>query len=135
MATDIHSGPDSSVTSLVTGIVDDARELLKQEGALLKAEVKEELRKTKEATLAMAWGIGVGILGVLLLALALPLLLNWAAPEMPLWLGFGIVGAVLATIGGVMVYTGKKRFATVHPMPVQSVEALKENLTWTTNPR
>ena len=134
MATDLRTENEPSVTSLVTGIVDDARELFKQEGTLLRAEITEELRLAKEATLAMASGIGVGIIGALLLALMLPLLLC-ATTEMPLWLCFGIVGAVLTIIGGAMAYVGKKRFQSLHALPVQSVEAMRENLSWTTNRR
>jgi uncharacterized membrane protein YqjE len=135
MASDTQTGSEPSVTSLVNGILDDVRELVKQQAALFKAEVQEDLQKTKEATLALAWGIGVGVLGILLLALALPLFLNWAVPALPLWAWFGIVGAVLAVIGGVLLYTGKKRFESFTPLPVQSVEALRENLTWTTSRR
>src|SRR5262249_56859778 len=100
MATDLRTAPEPSVTALVTGMVNDAEELVKQEMALLKHEVKEDIRKTKEAVLSLALGLGITLIGSLLLCLMLPLLLNWAVPDLPLWVCFGIVGAVITALGG-----------------------------------
>jgi hypothetical protein len=128
MADDLRRIPDASITALLSGIIDDAQELFAQQLALLKHEVKDEIRQTKEAARSLAWGVGVAASGGFLLSLMLPLLLEWAVyPALPLWACFGIVGGLLAVIGGVWVYTARRKFAAIEPIP-QSAEALKENL-------
>jgi len=127
---------DQSVTALVTGIVNDAQELIRQQFALLRAEVREDFRKTREAALVMAAGGAVALLGALLLVLALPLFLAWAVPAVPLWAWFAIVGAVLAAAGGGLVYGGVRKLESFNPLPDQTVQALRENVRWqTTTPK
>jgi hypothetical protein len=120
------------MTSLVTDIVHDAQELLKQQVTLLKEEVREDLRKTKEAALSLAVGLGVGLIGALLLGHMLSQLLYWAVPSLPLWACYGIVGGPLAALGGGMLWAGTKKIQSFTPVPKQTIQALKENLTWTT---
>jgi hypothetical protein len=56
-----HSG--ASITGLVTGIINDAQELIKQQVALLRHEVREDFRKTRDATLSLGAGAAVALLG------------------------------------------------------------------------
>jgi Putative Actinobacterial Holin-X, holin superfamily III len=128
MANDLHTVPESSVTALVSGIIDDAQELFKQQVALLKHELKDEIRQTKEAALSLAWGVGFAVIGGLLLCVMLPLLLHWGIPAIPLWGCFAIVGGILAVIGGGLIYTATQKLEAINPVPPQSVEALRENL-------
>jgi hypothetical protein len=66
MTNQVQSG-EPSVTSLVTGILGDAQELIKQQIALVRTEVHDDLRRTKEAvSMVIRLGIvclGVGLLG------------------------------------------------------------------------
>jgi hypothetical protein len=133
MANDVRTGTEPSVTALVTGIINDAQELIKQQLALVRTEIRDDLRKTKEASLSLAIGLGVAALGVLLLAFMLVHLLWWAAPQVTLWGWFGIVGGVLAIVGASLIYAGSKKFETFNPLPDQSAQALKENVQWLTN--
>src|SRR5262245_61952913 len=123
-------GPEPRLTEIISGIVDDAQELVKQQLALFKTEVKDDIRKTKEAAIALASGLAVGAVGILFLLLAVVHLLAWAFPAMPLWCCYGLVGVVLAAAGGVLVWEGKRRFESFNPLPEQSAEALKENVQW-----
>lgn len=138
MATDLQSPPEPTVTSLVKGILEDAQRLFNQQITLIRTEIREDFRKTKDAALAMAWGVGILAVGGLLLCLMLPLLLEWATqPTLPLWACFGIVGGILALLGAILVYAGVRKFESFNPLPDQSVQGLKENVTWstTTNPK
>lgn len=135
MANDLHTGTEPSVTGLVTGIINDAQELLKQQLALFKQEVKDDVRKTKEAALSLSIGIAVLLVGGLLWCWMLVYLLNWAIPSLPLWSCYGIVGLAFVTCGGAFLYMGKKRFESFNPLPDQSVKALKENVRWIMNPK
>ena len=51
MATDLHTEPGVSVTSLLRGIVSDAQDLIQQQLALFRAEIKDDFRKTVGITL------------------------------------------------------------------------------------
>jgi hypothetical protein len=121
--------------SLVRGIVNDAQDLIKQQLALFQAEIKEDLRKTKEATVSMAAGIGLAAVGAILLCVTLVHLLHWAFPEtLPLWACYLIVGGTITALGGGLAYLGARRFASFNPLPDQSVQALKENIQWIAKP-
>jgi hypothetical protein len=135
IANDDPSPPDRSITTLVSGIIADAQHLIQQQLAMFRQEIRDDLRKTRDAAVALAAGAGITLLGSVLLVLMLPLLLNWTAPELPLWACFGIVGGVLAALGGVLVYAGVKKFESFNPLSDKSIEAFKENLKWTTSPK
>jgi len=133
MATDTQTGPEPRLSELITGIVSDAEELVKQQLALFKTEVREEVRKTKEAALSLAGGAFVAVLGIVLFAFGIVYLLAWAFPAVPLWGWFLIVGAVLAGAGLALFWEGKTRLDSLHPVPEQSAQALKENVQWLMN--
>jgi hypothetical protein len=136
MANDLRaqSPPEPGVTALVSGILHDIQELLKQQVTLFRSEVREDLRKAEEAAVSLAAGLAVTLLGSLLLFIALPLLLWRAAPALPLWACFAIVGAALAGLGAILLFAGVKRLEAANPLHDQAVEALKENVQWITNP-
>ena len=131
-----------SVTELVRGIVDDAQELIKQQVALVRAEIKQDMRRTKEAVTSLAAGGVVAFLGVVLLCFLLVHLIHWLTlpagqqvdpASVPLWGCFGIVGGVLTLVGGVLIYLGIQRFNSFNPLPNESAQALEENVKWLTN--
>jgi len=135
MANDLRTESESSVTSLVTGIINDAQRLIEQQLKLFREEIREDLHKTKEASTFLGVGLAVCFLGAMALVLMVPLLLSWVWPALPLWGSFAIVGGVLALVGGGLVYTAVKQFESFNPLPDQSVEGLKENVQWQTNRR
>jgi Flp pilus assembly protein TadB len=131
MPDDIRTNGEPSMVSLAHGILNDAQELFRQQLALFKAELREDLRKTREAALSLSFGICLAFFGVLLLLFACAYLLNWAG--LPVWAGFGVVGGIALVIGLVLLVVGKKRLASINPLPGQSVQALRENVQWITN--
>lgn len=124
------TGP--SIGSLVQGIVKDVQELTAQQLNLLKTEMQNDFARTRTAMLPLIIGMIIILAGGLLIATGLAQLLHWAAPALPLWAAYLIVGAVVAAAGGVTAYLGYRIFTTFNPLPDKSVEALKENLTWPT---
>jgi uncharacterized membrane protein YqjE len=127
-------GATPAVAPLVSGIVEDLQELLKQNLALFKVEVKEDLKKTKQAAGALGVGVGLAGVGALHLTVMLVYLLFWAFdPNLPLWACFGIVGGLFAAIGGALFLKGKRKLASFNPLPDESAQALKENVQWLTN--
>jgi hypothetical protein len=120
---------EPSLSQLLTGIVNDAKELLRQELALAKHEIREDLRKTAIAMLSLGVGIGVAAIGGLLLIIMLVHLLN-ALAGLPLWACYGIVGGLFLIIGGVLLLIAKNTIARIDVVPPQTVETMKENVQW-----
>jgi hypothetical protein len=132
---DLQTDSEVSVTQLVSGIVTDAQKLIKQQLALLRHEVKDDLHKTKEASLSLICGSVIALVGGILLSFMLVGLLSWAAPGLPLWVSYGIVGIPITVLGGALFFAGIQKFKTINPLPDQSVQAFKETIQWKTNPK
>jgi hypothetical protein len=114
---------------LVSDLANDAKQLLRQELALAKYEIREEIRKAKSALISLGIGIGLAAIGGLLLIVMLVHVLN-AFAGLPLWSCYAIVGGVCAIMGIVLLYKGKYRLAQIDMIPQQTVETMKENVRW-----
>lgn len=133
MSTAVQDHPEASIGSLMGGIVDDFRDLMRQELLLAREQIAEDLRKTKEASLV--WGLGIGaffLSGFAFCLMVANLLHSLTSPgsgdpaSIPMWGCYGIVG-VLLTIGGVVgVVAGQKRFDSIHLVDNQIDKAVKE---------
>jgi len=126
---------NGSMTALLAGIIQDAQRLLSQQLELVKVEIKEDIRKTLAGAAFIAAGAAFLAIGGLLLCFMVVYLLDWAFPGLGLWLCFLIVGGALTLLGVTLLFAALRRFQTFNPLPEQSLEGLKENLQWQTNPR
>jgi uncharacterized membrane protein len=125
---------EPKVSTLVTGIVHDLEELVKQQLALFRAEMLRDGRNIRDASIPLGlgiWGILVGLAGF---ALMLVHLLQWAT-DMPLWVCYLIVAVLCVVVGGILAYVGKKQFDSFSPLPEESAQALKENVECLINPK
>jgi hypothetical protein len=126
MAELVHN---DSIASLIRGVLYDIRDLIREEMALARVEIREQAGRAKMAAaslgvaaVALAFG---GTFLLIALAVGIADLLNW-----PLWTGFLIVALLLSIIGFVMLSTGRSKLRTVQPMPEETVRTLKENSEW-----
>jgi len=119
----------------VSGIVSDAQELVKQQLALFKAEVKEDMRKTGEATASLVVGLTTTLVGTIVLCFAVAHLLSWAWPSVHIWGWYAVVGGVVTAVGAGLAYSAYQKFRSFNPLPDETAQALKENLEWKTKPR
>lgn len=129
MSTDVKDPKASqgpSVTSLVTGIIQDAETLFKQQFELLKHEVHQDIRKARGASYTLATGAILGIVAAIVLVQMLVWLTKWLVPDLQEWACFGIWGAIAFGAGAVLILVGKNTLESVDPLPEQSAEALKE---------
>ncbi len=122
---------DGSVAMLVSGIVEDAQTLLRQQAEMLKAEVREDFKRSKRAVELGAVGVVCATVGTLSLIWAMAWLLHdvWGFAH---WASWGIVGGLFMIAGvalGCFSYVLLERF---NPLPEKTFHALKENLTWQT---
>jgi hypothetical protein len=135
MATDLQSpSQQPSVTALVGGIISDVQDLIRQQAALIGKEIKDDVNKSIGAAISLAAGAGITAMGGLLLCITLALVLDVYVPELHWWGGFAIVGGVLTVVGLVLLYAAVKKFENIKAMP-ESVQAIKETVTWQTNPK
>jgi len=132
MAIQLESESPPGVSNLVGGIIQDLRQLLVQQMTLFQVEVKNDVRRTIEACIPISVGAFVLLVAAVTLAVALSHLLCWLWPALPLWGGFGIVGACATLVGVALILIGKLKFDTFNPLPEKSLEGLKENMQWKT---
>jgi thiamine transporter ThiT len=123
-----------TVTGLVSGILRDAQDLVKQQVALVRAELKADFQRSVRAATLLAVGALALVPAAFLLCNMLVYLLHELA-GLSLWASYGIVGGAFALLGAVLVAVGVQRFRSFNPLPDQSVEAIKENVRWMTNPK
>jgi uncharacterized membrane protein YqjE len=118
-----------STGSLIRGILNDLRTLIREEIALARVEMREQAGRARAA--ALSFGIAAAALafgGIFLLvamALGIANLLGW-----PAWTGFLIVALLLCIGGYVTLSSGRKQLANLHAVPEETVTTLKENSEW-----
>jgi len=120
-----------SVSGLVSGILDDAQTLFKQQVEMFKAEVREDFRRSKRAAEYGGLGIVLTTVGALGLVTALVYLLH-EQYQFTMWASWLIVGGAFTAVGvafGGASYTLLERF---NPLPDKTFSALQENLSWKT---
>jgi hypothetical protein len=134
-ATDEPIASERSMATLVNGIIADVQHLIAQQLAMFRQEIQDELRKGLYAVIALALAAGVSAVGGVMLLLMVPLLLHYLVPALPLWACLGIVGGVLAVVGGGFAFVGVWKIRSCHPLSNPAVEAFKENFQWSTHPK
>jgi hypothetical protein len=125
-------GEAPSMASLVSGIITDAERLVRQEITLARREMQAEFVKAKTASISLAAGACVALLGLFFLGFTIVYVLNEVA-GLPLWASFLIVGGVLAIAGAILLFAGLEEFRKVSLVPPQTAETLQENVQWLQN--
>lgn len=140
METQAPVSSEPSLSSLVKGIVNDVGDLIKQQFQFARTEVQTDLRKSKEAVMALAIGAGAAFLGILFLGFMLVHLLHWlTAPRdtdpasLPLWGCYAIIGGLCMGGAVALIQAGRKKFSSFNPLPEQTAQTMKENVQWITN--
>jgi len=129
-----EAAPAGSVTQLVSGIIDDAQRLAKQQLDMLKSEFHEDLRRTRQA-------LEFGGIGIVLATAGLMALLFCVVEVLHEQFGFKqwssalIVGGFLTAVGAALGYLSYIRFESFNPLPDKTFNALQENLSWKTSPQ
>ena len=120
---------NDSFASLLSGAINDIRELFRHEISLARVEIRDEIANMKSAAIKLGAAAVALLLGSLLLLTALSRGLA-VLFDMPIWAGFAIVGGLLAIIGGVMLAVAWPNLRAIGPMPERTVRTLKENVEW-----
>jgi uncharacterized membrane protein YqjE len=116
---------DRSITALLSDLASETVLLIRQEMALLKAELQEKFGRIGQG--ATALGALMAFSGWLVLLAAAVLGL---ATVLPAWLAALIVAIVVLAIAGVLVFIGKSRFDADSLMPRRTLRSLREDEAW-----
>jgi hypothetical protein len=132
MATEVETEiQEPQVSTLIAGIIQDARKLMVQQMTLFQVEFKHDLQRTWMALIPLVTGVAVILTGVILSGMGVAQLMCTLFPDLPLWAGFMTIGGVVSLGGVLLSLWGKTLLADVKPMD-NAVKALEENVTWKT---
>jgi uncharacterized membrane protein YqjE len=118
---------DRSITTLLSDLASETVLLIRQEMALLKAELQEKFGRMGQGATALGAGALMAFSGWLVLLAAAVLGL---ATVLPAWLAALIVAIIVLAIAGVLVFIGKSRFDAESLVPRRTLRSLREDEAW-----
>ena len=116
---------DRSLSELLSDVTAEIGSLFRKEVELAKAETSEQVSRAAKAGGMLGAAAVIGFLDLILFSFAAASAL---AEVMPTGLAFLIVGVVFAIVAGALAMAGKKRLASVNPVPNQTVQTLKADV-------
>lgn len=126
----------NSITSLLRDLRDETSTLMRQEVALAKTEMKENVSRMTGHAVQIAIGGFVAYAGVIVLLIGIGHLLGALLiragldEQVAQWLAPAIVGLLVAIIGWIMVSKAKNALAQDDLKPRQTIDSLRENKEW-----
>ena len=118
---------DRSIGALLSDLATESVLLIRQELALLKAELHEKFSRVGQGATALGAGALICFSGWLVLLAAAVLGL---AEALPAWLAALIVALVVLGIGGALLLIGKNRFEAGSLTPDRTLRSLREDQAW-----
>jgi hypothetical protein len=118
---------DRSFVDLLSDLVDETGLLLRQEVALLTAELGEKFSRASQGGIVLAAGAMIAFSGWLVLLSAAVLGL---AIVLPVWLAALIVAVLALLIGGICLLVGRARLAARSLVPGRTLRSLREDQAW-----
>src|SRR5215210_2787880 len=129
----------NSIPGLLRELRDETTTLLRQEVALAKTEMKENVSRMGSHAAHMAVGGFVAYAGIIVLLIGIGHLLGAILIRMGMdqqvaqWLAPSIVGLVVAVIGWMMLSKAKHAIAQDDLAPRQTIDSLRDNKQWAQN--
>lgn len=113
------------MSMLVRSALDDLRDLFREEIALARTEFRQEVAKATRAGIGFAGAASTGAFAGLFILAAIALGISEGL-GLPYWVGFGIVGVVLAIVSGIFFLAGRRATMEIRALP-RTTEMVKEN--------
>lgn len=113
-----------SISQLFSELMRQLSTLVRQEAALARAEISEDVAKAVKGAASMGAGAIVAFVG--LLALVEAAILGLAQVVWP-WLAALIIGFAISGIGLILLLTGRSRMQMEKLVPHRTVESLQED--------
>jgi uncharacterized membrane protein YqjE len=127
---DGRNAPDGepALGDLIRQLAQDSATLVRQEVALAKAELQQNVKSAARDVVMIAVGGVLAMVGALSLVIFLILALGDAVNEY--WLGALIVGVVFLLIGGLLAMINLKKLKHESMAPTRTLDTLKEDKQW-----
>ena len=122
------AGPEPGLGDLFRQLAQDSATLVRQEVALAKAEIRDNVKSVARDGAKVAIGGFLALIGALVLTAFLVLLVGDALDEY--WLGALIVGALFVIVGAVLAMGALKSLKRDTIAPEQTIQTLKEDKQW-----
>lgn len=119
----------TSFTTTLKLIVDDIRELFREEVALARAEVRHELSAYSRAAMVIGVGAVAGWFALMLVLFGIAQGVA-AAMEWPIWAGYLGLGVLLGLVSVAALLGGRTLMQRRPGVPEQTVASLKETKEW-----
>lgn len=119
--------PDRSAARLLGDLAAETGLLIRQEAALFKAELRENLGRAGRGGLALALGAAIVFSGWLALLATAALAL---AIVLPAWLAALVVAVATLALGGVLILFGARRIGAAALVPRRSLNSLRDDEAW-----
>jgi uncharacterized membrane protein YqjE len=119
---------DASLGELFRQLATDSSTLIRQEMALARAEMRENVKSAARGVTAIAIGGVLATVGLLTLTAFLVILLGQALANY--WLAALLVGAALLVVGGILVYSNLIALSGEELKPEHTIDSLKEDKEW-----
>lgn len=120
--------PGGTVTGLVGEILTDAQKLARQQLEMFKAEVREDMNRTRQALIFGGVAVTLLTVGGLTLVAFLVNLLH-EQYQFSMWASCLIIGGVLLAAGVILGVIARNLFESFNPLPDKTFNALQDNLT------
>jgi hypothetical protein len=119
---------DTSMSTLLGGIVSDLQKLFEDHLHLLRLEVEEDLQTSKRAMLPMAVGGSLLLTAFLLFLVSLIGCLAAWYPSIP-WYGWsGILCGIFLVIGLILFLVGSSTWHSFNPLPDKTLGIVKRTM-------
>ncbi len=116
-----------SLGDLFSQLTADMSRLVRDEVELAKVEINETVRNARTAGVSFGVAGFLGLMAFVLLSFAGA----WGLTEVvPTGVAFLIVGGVYGLVALVLAAFGRQKVKAAKPVPEQTVETLKEDVTW-----
>jgi len=122
------AGDEASIGELFRQLAQDSTTLIRQEVALAKTEVRENVKVAARDMTMIAVGGAIAAVGALVLTAFLVILLG--SLLLNYWLAALIVGLLFVVIGGTLAWTNVNRLREAEMKPEHTIESLKEDKEW-----
>ena len=118
----------ASVPALIRGVLDDARELIRDEIALAKLEVRGEVAAAKKAGITLGTGAILAIAGLTVSCVALAAAVADLV-DVPVWIAYAMMAILLAAVAYFLISTGRAQLTAIEILP-KTKESLRDTAAW-----
>jgi hypothetical protein len=135
MNSDVPHQPNS-IPTLLRDLREETTTLMRQEVALAKAELKENVSRFTSHAVHVAIGGVIAYAGIIVLLIGIghllgALLIRFGVdPDVAQWLAPSLIGLVVALIGWGMLSKAKNAMAHEDLAPRRTIESLRTNKEW-----